>query len=1154
MLNKEIYSKLPELNRLVNNGVAEVSEEQTDATRQVLRYELETFVCDGQYKEGLQKILEGFLQQLDKRDEQRGVWISGFYGSGKSHMAKMLRNLWTDTEFPDGVTARNLAKLPSSISDALKELTIQSKKHGGLHAAAGKLGAGAGDKVRLALMSIIFKSRGLPESFPQAQLVMYLRQEGIESAVRQSLTDIGSSLEKELPKMYVSNRLAKAVLSAKPSFASDEMAARNFITATFPQKTDITNDEMTQAMRDVLEVDGRFPLTLIVLDEVQQYIGNDGQKAYQVQEVTETLSKHFMGTVLFVATGQSALSGSANLMRLMGRFQLQIVLGDWDVENVTRQIILGKKPTAIKDIDQVWQANLGEISRHLSGTKLEHVTDDEQFMTADYPVLPVRRRFWERVLRTIDATGTVSQLRSQLRVVHEAVLSTADMELGHVVAGDFLYDQIAANLVSTGQLPKEIYENVQRFAAAGGIGELKSRLLKLIYLINKLPADTALEIGLRATESALADLLVMDLKQGSAAIRSQLPAALIELQDKDSIVMAIASSQGTEYRLQTRESSAWYETYRAQEAKLKSSPQEVEMQRTELFRERFRQVVNRIRPVQGKSAESRPLQLSFDETLPSSHAKALTLWVQDGWQSDERSVLAEARAKGSDCPTIFVYLPDQDKTALSAALMSLKAATTTISSRGTPSTEEGRDALRSMESRQRNAEKEIDSIITNLFNSAQVFQSGGQLVADGSSLSEKITEAAKISIVRLYREFDVSDHAGWAKVLLDAQKGNVDALAAVGHKLEPTSQPVCQQILSFVGPDKKGSEIRDNFVAAPYGWSRDAIDGAVFALMVTGHLNASDASGRALDCRSLDRAKLTQAKFKQESVTLSTVEKVALRSLFSKLGVPCQPNEELIKGPLVLLKLREAVQAASGPAPAPAAIVSPELALIEGLNGNAQLSAMCAQQAALLTLYSSCQAISVKMQQRQSLWGQINALLHHARDLAPFDEIKAQRDSINDQRALIAEPDLLKPVVDGLTALLRGALSTSLKSYQAAGAQLQQDLKADPQWQKLSASQQDALMKSYQADLLPMPDVSSTDALIDALEDCDLSRWAERTQALRAKLEGLLLEAAKLLQPKLIRVVLTKRTLENEADVKAWLQEAEKALLEELQQGPVIPG
>lgn len=595
MLNRDIYNKAPKEHRLVNNGVAEVSEDHTEAAQAILRYELETFVCDGQYEKGLETILDKFLVNLDAGTEQPGVWISGFYGSGKSHLAKMLRTLWTDYQFTDGATARSLAKLPTGVFEHLKELSTQGKRHGTLHAAAGKLGAGAGDKVRLALLGIVFKSKGLPEQYNQAQLVLWMSREGLLPTVEAELKAAGRSLAQELPHMYVSGHLAKALLKARPDLAHTEADARKLLKEQFPQVTDVTSEQMTTAIEAALAVDGKFPLTLVVLDEVQQYIGADAEKAFQVQEVTETLSKHFNGKLLFVGTGQSALSGMPNLQRLMGRFPVQVMLGDWDVENVTRQIILVKKPSAQPEVEHVWRANLGEISRHLRGTKLEHVTDDEDVMTSDYPLLPVRRRFWERVLRTIDTTGTVSQLRSQLRVVHEAVLATADAPLGHVVSGDFLYDQIAANLVSTAQLPKEVFENVQRFAAGDAHAQLKGKLLKLIYLINKLPADAAMDIGLKATEEALADLLVTDLSAGSSELRKQLPALLEELQNKDRLVMALAGGSGTEYRLQTRESSAWYDEFRAQEAELKAAPQRVEQKRADLLKGRFGEVLKKVR-------------------------------------------------------------------------------------------------------------------------------------------------------------------------------------------------------------------------------------------------------------------------------------------------------------------------------------------------------------------------------------------------------------------------------------------------------------------------------------------------------------------------------------------------------------------------------
>jgi hypothetical protein len=128
MNNREIYAKDPLANRLLNNGVAEVSEDRSEAALETLRYELETFVCDGQYAKGLRSILETYLGNLGNAPEQPGVWISGFYGSGKSHLAKMLRALWVDVHFDDGATARSIAKLATEIRDHLLELNNQAKR------------------------------------------------------------------------------------------------------------------------------------------------------------------------------------------------------------------------------------------------------------------------------------------------------------------------------------------------------------------------------------------------------------------------------------------------------------------------------------------------------------------------------------------------------------------------------------------------------------------------------------------------------------------------------------------------------------------------------------------------------------------------------------------------------------------------------------------------------------------------------------------------------------------------------------------------------------------------------------------------------------------------------------------------------------------
>lgn len=1151
MLNKDIYNKLPTENRLANNGVAEVSEDHSEGAQAILRYELETFVCDGQYEKGIETILEKFLLNLDSKTEQPGVWISGFYGSGKSHLAKMLRTLWTDYQFADGATARSIAKLPSGVHDHLKELSTQRSRHGGLHAAAGKLGAGAGDKVRLALLGIVFKSKGLPEQYNQAQLVLWMEREGILDAVEAELKAAGRSLAQELPHMYVSSHLAKALLKACPDLAHTEADVRKLLKEQFPQVTDVTSEQMTTAIEAALVHDGKFPLTLVVLDEVQQYIGADAEKAFQVQEVTETLSKHFNGKLLFVGTGQSALSGMPNLQRLMGRFPVQVMLGDWDVENVTRQIILAKKPSVQPEVEKVWRNNLGEISRHLRGTRLEHVTDDESVMTSDYPLLPVRRRFWERVLRTIDTTGTVSQLRSQLRVVHEAVLATAEAPLGHVVSGDFLYDQIAANLVSTAQLPKEVFENVQRFAAGDANAQLKAKLLKLIYLINKLPADAAMDLGLKATEEALADLLVTDLSAGSSELRKALPALLEELQNKDRLVMALAGGNGTEYRLQTRESSAWYDEFRAQEAELKAAPQRVEQKRADLLKTRFAEVLKKVRVTQGKGNEVRTLSPTYDDTLPKDNDKNLHLWIQDGWQTEEKSVIAESKAKSSDNPTLFAFLPAQHKTELTNAIVALEAARTTLQKKGSPSTEEGRDAQRSMESRQRNAENELAELMDKLMAGVRVFQAGGQEVTDGNDLADRINRAAKSSAIRLYSQFDAADHEQWGKVLEEARKGNLEALKAVGHTQEADKHPVCQKLLAFIGPGKKGSEIRENFEAPPYGWPRDAIDGALFALIASGHVNATDAASKPVDAKSLDRAKLTQTSFRRESINIAPPQLIKIRSLFSAVNVPCQPKEELAKMPGLMAKLREQASKAGGPAPAPEVPNFAAIEAIEAQSGNAQLLELFTRHDEVLALSQGWTKTAAEIAKRMPAWHKLGDLLRHAKALGPYAKLKAEADAIEVQRSLLAQPDPVRPLLDETVDLLRQALKAKLDAFQQGFAQQQALLQQDADWNKLGNMQRNDLTETHHLMARPTIAIGSLEQLLDALDACDLDHWVSKTQALPSRFEGARHAAVQLLKPNVVHVSLPKRTLNDEAELKSWLAEVEALLSAKLQKGPV---
>ena len=80
MNNRDIYLNDPSARKLINEGVARVNDEKTEQALAVLRYELETFVCAGQYEIGMAHLLETYIQDIDQAQQPAG-WVSGF-GTG----------------------------------------------------------------------------------------------------------------------------------------------------------------------------------------------------------------------------------------------------------------------------------------------------------------------------------------------------------------------------------------------------------------------------------------------------------------------------------------------------------------------------------------------------------------------------------------------------------------------------------------------------------------------------------------------------------------------------------------------------------------------------------------------------------------------------------------------------------------------------------------------------------------------------------------------------------------------------------------------------------------------------------------------------------------------------------------------------------------
>ncbi|WP_024334643.1 BREX system P-loop protein BrxC [Desulfotignum balticum] len=1143
MINRDIYQKDPTVHKLVNEGVASVNDDTTQQALDVLRYELDTFVCDGQYGSGMAHILDTFLKNIHQA-QQPAVWVSGFYGSGKSHLVKMLRALWVDTVFPDGATARGIASLPQDIKDHFKELSTLAKRHGGLHAASGTLGAGASGSVRLALLRIIFRSAGLPGQYPVARFLMWLAAEGIHDQVKQHVMDHGFDWEEELDNFYVAEGLHAALAAAKPGLFPSPAACVETLNNLYPYVQDVSIDDMVKAIRMALTREGKFPLTLIVLDEVQQYIGGDPQRSLDVQETVEACCKNIGAKLLFIGTGQTAVTGTSNLKRLEGRFTIRIELSDADVDAVIRKVILAKKADAAAPVAKVMETNLGEISRHLSGTTIGHQQDDIPWFSQDYPLLPVRRRFWENTLRVLDQTGTDSQLRNQLSMIHKVIQTNLDEPLGHVVPADYLYYDSADKLLQSRILPRKVHEKTMKWRKGSPQDQLLGRACGLVFLINKLAAGHQ-DIGIRATIDTLADLMVENLPHGSSDLRSQLP----KLLDTSDLLMKV----GEEYRIQTEESAAWSDEFSSQRSALANEIHRIEAERDDRIRKKFGELVGKQVLTQGSAKVSREISPIFDSDLPADAEQRICVWVRNGWGIDENAVRADARQAGNQSPTVFVYIPKRSADDLRHHLINWKAAAATLEKRGIPNTPEGTEARSAMETTRQTAEAKINDLLGDAFSGARVFQGGGSEIM-GNRLQDMVLEAAENALQRLYPQFAMADHSGWAKVYEKARTGAPDALKAVGDDGDPSKNPVCKAILGYIAGGKNGADIRKYFESPPYGWSRDAVDGGLQVLLVAGLLLAQDTHGKPVDPKDLDRKSIGKVLFKVESKVITTAQRIQIRKLFQKTGLKANPGEEHLIAPQFLEKMLALAARAGGDPPRPAL---PDIAFLHEIRlaaGNEQLLALYNQREKLGQCIQTWNDLSQQIETRIKNWERLKHLATHVQGMAEAEAYISQIKNIETQRQLLAEPDLVPPLIKQLTQLLRDALNQAKSDWDREWQAGETRLKEDANWQQLEPEQRYELRSPHKLveAACPAIEMDTTDAILRTLGQTGLPALKDRIAAMSGRYNQILLEAAQLLEPELQKVSLPARTLKTQADVDAWLDQTRKLLMDKLSEGPIL--
>jgi hypothetical protein len=1104
----------------------------------IVRHEIKTFVCEGEYENGLKRILSTYLAHFDQ-PQQPAVWVSGFFGSGKSHLVKMLSYFWENFKFSDGVSARELKTLPPELNEQFVELSRKQDLHHSI-VVRGLLSDFPSKDIRYSFLQLMLFNLGLPTKLHQFRFYYWCKTEGILNGLIQKLEAKGRTFEQELNNLYVSEYIAPAIRELKPEYAESDAQVRDQLGRNFPRVESISKEDFLYTIKSqILPLfSERIPCILVTLDEVQQFIGQDDDKSYNVQNLAEDLCGNFNGRLLLVGTGQNALAETPILQRLADRFTVKVPLSDKDVKTVTRKTVLEKKPTVHSLIGKKLEDSLGEISRLLEGSDYGFTQSDKEVLVADYPILPSTRKFWERILQAIDVAGTSGQLRSQLRIIDESVKSVANNNLGEVIPADFIFEQKKQQLIQNALLLNEQSNIMEELAGKGGDHNLKARILSVVFLIDLLPKDTQ-KYKLKSDKKTISDLLIDTLNEPSDHFRNKVEQLIDELVNQDRYLIPVDD----EFKLQTRVGAEWERDFTAHATKYRNDDTKLfEIRQSKLLaalNERLKSVL----VSQGKSKIRREITLYNGVTRPPIQEK-LNLWIRDGWLENEGLLLDEVRAEGTDTALAYLFVQKTKDQELKREMVKMLAAEETLGQKGTPSTPEGEQARKSMETRFKMANLQIKDLVDDICKETKIFLAGGALIDDGD-LQGNVKKALESVYARQFPEFSKADYPDWEKALRKALNNDTQALQAIGYNHEPKDHPMAPELFNFIGhAGKPGRDIRSQFSKSPYGWSQDAVDAMLTVLTIAGSLSTKEAN--------LNQRTIAQAVFKVEEFTPSAKQKIDLRKLYQVAGINCQSGLELRCSGEFLRKLDELAESIYGDAPRPEYVNKLLVTELMNLDGNERLLAIHEKVEELKSLHERWKKESETINKRMPSWELLINLNRFAGDNETFKAIKEEIAAILSERMILHEPDPIQTPLLKLTDLLRQALNDLKLKHNSIFDEKMEGLQQNEYFQKLTPEQKREILRKYQ--LLGKPEIISYDSLklLQQLNHISLEAWEDKVAALPSKFQQALEEAILLSAPKAESYRLPKRTIRNEAELEEYLDGVRKEIKDLLNNGDVI--
>lgn len=478
-----------DINRDIN-GVIKVAQ---DDERSMVQ-ELSEYVITKELRRHFNTFLNHYEHSLEQPTDKIGVWISGFFGSGKSHFLKMLSYLLSNRTVGGKKAVQYFAdKFDDPMMYAQLENCVKVPTETILFNIDSKSPL-TKDKTAIlrVFAKVFYEHQGFyGNDLKVAKLEQFISRSGKTEQFQECFARInGGSWEDSRESFaFFEDDIVSAMSEA---LDMSETAARNWFNGE--EEIELSIEQLVKEIKEYVEHKGEDNRLLFMIDEVGQYIGSDSDLMLNLQTIVEEIGTQCGGRVWVMVTSQEAIDSITKISgndfsKIQGRFNTRLSLSSSSVDEVIKKRILAKTETAAQLLRQQYEKNQQVLKNLFTFSHaildLKGYSGEGEFVET-YPFVPYQFRLMQNVLAEIRKHGNSGKHlsggeRSMLSGFQEAAQAIQDKDEYALVPFYLFYDTVHTFLESS---IRRVIDRCQDAADHhDGIEPYDVNILKLLYLV-----------------------------------------------------------------------------------------------------------------------------------------------------------------------------------------------------------------------------------------------------------------------------------------------------------------------------------------------------------------------------------------------------------------------------------------------------------------------------------------------------------------------------------------------------------------------------------------------------------------------------------------------------------------------------------------------